>query len=111
MKTENCKFYANCQILKMTVLAVFLIFVLPNYLVAQGFKVSPVYEPENPAQLSHPDIDRWSYIPTGLLGSVGSTDIRYERNIVPMFSSKTTWNGTAWRGEKINIQLRIRLHN
>ncbi len=99
------------QILKFTsrgiIPLIFIIMVLfvTGQLCAQKFKVSPDYEPENPTQLSHPDMDRWSYIPTGLLGSVGSIDKRYERDVVPMFSSETSWNGTAWRGEKINIQL------
>ncbi|MBN2411671.1 DUF4091 domain-containing protein [candidate division KSB1 bacterium] len=105
METKKCISPDNRKNFIITILAVLLIFIIPYHLDAQQFKVSPVYEPDNPTQLSHPDMDRWSYIPSGLLGSVGSTDIRYERDIVPMFSSKTSWNGTAWRGEKINIQL------
>ncbi len=64
-----------------------------------------VYEPANPLPLFRPDVDRWDYLTAGLHGSVGSTDIRYDRDVVPMFDVKTSWSGTAWRGEKLNLQL------
>jgi len=85
----------------------FLLFILlvASETFPQKFPVCQQYEPANPAQLSHMDIDRWSYIPDGLHGSFGSIDIRYERDMVPMYHSKKTWNGAAWRGEKINLQM------
>jgi hypothetical protein len=72
---------------------------------AQDIRTAPVYEPENPTPLSHPDVDRWFYIPDGLQASFGSINQRYERDSVPMFGKQTVWSGTAWRGEKINLQL------
>jgi hypothetical protein len=72
---------------------------------SQEIKSAPVYEPDNPTPLNHPDIQRWFYIPPGLQGSFGSIDVRYDRDVVPMFTSTKTWNGSAWIGEKINIQL------
>ncbi len=42
---------------------------------------------------------------------MGSIDIRYQRDHVPMFSKQTTWSGTAWKGEKINLQIVIWSNN
>lgn len=72
---------------------------------AQVPPMKPKYEPDNPFNYKHMEIDRWSYIPSGLLGSVGSIDERYSRNDIPMFSSVYSWSGSAWQGERVNIQL------
>lgn len=72
---------------------------------AQDHPSMPIYEPDNPRPLVQPDLDRWNYTPAGLHGSVGSTDVRYDRDVVPMFDVKTSWSATAWRGEKLNLQL------
>jgi hypothetical protein len=87
----------------------FLVFVylsfLPSGTIAQEIKAAPLYEPENPATLSHPDIDRWNYVPDDLQVSVGNIDERYNRNTVPMYGTVDTWSGSAWQGEKINCQI------
>ena len=77
----------------------------PPAIIAQEINAAPRYEPQNPARLSHPDTDRWSYLADGLQVSFGSVDQRYDRDLVPMFEQTDRWEGTAWRGEKINMQL------
>ena len=72
---------------------------------AQDLRSAPIYEPDNPAPLSHPDIDRWSYFPEGLHGAVGSIDKRYDRDRVPMFNGSKSWSGVCWRGETIALQV------
>ena len=95
--------FTNSNISYLT-LMVLLVFFLQTNMLAQDLKAAPLYEPVNPSILSHPDIDRWSYIPEELQVSFGSIDERYDRNRVPFFRSTPVWKGTAWRGEKINIQ-------
>jgi len=46
----------------------------------------------------------WSKIEDGLHGSLGSVYTRYKRNAIPVTDGKKTWNGTAWRGERVNAQ-------
>ena len=52
------------------VLIVLLVFSLPSGTMAQEIKAAPLYEPENPRTHSHPDMDRWSYLPNELQASV-----------------------------------------
>jgi hypothetical protein len=82
-----------------------LVLFLPITTPAQEIKAAPRYEPENPTTLSHPDMDRWSYLPNKLQVSVGSIDIRYDRDYVPMFDTVPVWKGSAWKGERINLQI------
>jgi hypothetical protein len=82
-----------------------LVLFLPINIPAQEIKAGPTYEPENPATLSHPDVDRWSYFPNELQVSVGSVDERYNRDRVPFFKTENNWKGTAWRGERIHFQI------
>ncbi len=56
---------------------IFIIFVLLFFLqksFAQIPPTKPKYEPDNPFNYKHMDLDRWLYIPSGLLGSVGSME-------------------------------------
>ena len=88
--------YINSHISYLT-LMIILIFFLPTGTLAQEIKAAPLYEPENPAMMSHPDMDRWSYVPDELQVSVGSIDERYGRHQVPIFSTTHIWKGSAWR--------------
>lgn len=90
--------------LKCVFISVILLFFLQRSF-AQVPPTKPKYEPDNPFNYKHMEIDRWSYIPSGLQGSIGSVDVRYTKNDVPMFSSVYSWSGPAWQGERINIQL------
>ncbi len=96
---------------RITAILIFISFVRLSFVFAQPIPSHRSYEPENPTPLSHPDIDRWSYLPDGLHASMGSIDVRYQRDYVPMFSKQTTWSGTAWKGEKINLQIVIWSNN
>lgn len=87
-------------------LALFLV-IAASTAAAQDNPFIAVYEPANPVPLFRPDIDRWNYLPAGLHGSVGSTDVRYDRDVVPMFDVNTSWSGTAWRGERLSLQLAL----
>jgi len=71
----------------------------------QEIMAAPIYEPESPAILSHPDMDRWKYVPPELQVSVGSIDVRYQRDVVPMYSTVPKWTAVVWRGERISLQM------
>lgn len=71
----------------------------------QRLAASAAYEPDNPTPLTQPDMDRWRYIDSGLHASFGSIDMRYDRDRIPLFVAETSWSGSAWRGEKLNLQL------
>jgi hypothetical protein len=47
----------------------------------------------------------WAAQPPGLHGAVGSTDVRYPRDQVPLLDGAMQWSATAWRGERVNAQL------
>ncbi len=72
---------------------------------AQKLPVYPPFEPDDPTPLRHSVLDKWSYLSQGLDGSFGSIDVRYERDVVPRLENTRTWSGTAWRGEKVNLQI------
>jgi len=99
---NNCILNRHFHIFVMFIMTVIAV---TSNAVAQTLGASPIYEPQNPSPLSHPDIDRWSYVSEGLHGSVGSLNVRYQRDLVPMFNPTNTWSGTAWKGEKMNLQL------
>src|SRR4030042_1310139 len=89
----------------LLLLCFILLLSLPDASFAQTARSSPPYEPENPFPLLQPDIDRWNYLAPGLHGSYGSIDMRYERDIVPLFTEQRSWSACAWRGEKVDLQL------
>ena len=97
------------SISELIMVFIFLVFVyiliFPSGMLAQKIKSAPLYEPENPATLGHIEIDRWSYLSDELQASVGSIDERYNRDKIPLLSTTHTWKGTAWKGEKINLQI------
>jgi hypothetical protein len=99
-KNIPIKFHIFCL-----VFIVLLFFFLPTNTMAQKTKAAPLYEPKNPATLGHIEIDRWSYLSDELQASVGSIDERYNRDKIPLLSAIHTWKGTAWKGEKINLQI------
>jgi hypothetical protein len=47
----------------------------------------------------------WKTVEPGLQASIGSIDKHYFKSAVPQLAENDTWNGTAWRGEKISAQL------
>ena len=59
-------------------------------------------------EAADPSLDakaRWSEIKPGLHASIGSIDERYPKSSVPDLEFIQTWEGTAWRGERISAQL------
>src|SRR4030042_95759 len=89
----------------LLLLCFILLLSLPDASFAQTARSSPPDYPENPFPLLQPDIDRWNYLAPGLHGSYGSIDMRYERDIVPLFTEQRSWSACAWRGEKVDLQL------
>ncbi len=60
---------------------------------------------EKPQDPSPSKDEKWSTISKGLQASVTSTSIRFVKNEIPKKKQKTTWNGDAWKGERISAQL------
>lgn len=46
----------------------------------------------------------WEAVPEGLNASIGNIDTRYQKRSVPKFQIKKSWEGTAWKGERANVQ-------
>jgi hypothetical protein len=46
----------------------------------------------------------WETMTPALHGALGSVDVRYDRQMPPENFSARQWQGTAWRGERVNIQ-------
>jgi len=50
-------------------------------------------------------MEAWKGVESGLNAAFGSIDERYDYHIPPQPDSVEIWEGIAWRGERINIQL------
>lgn len=59
-------------------------------------------EPEDPDGVPE---GAWNGIDPGLHAGIGSIDIRYRRSVPPEYVISREWEGTGWRGERINLQL------
>lgn len=49
----------------------------------------------------------WAEVDQGMHAAVGSIDERYEYHYPPSSGGNDSWSGSAWRGERINIQLKL----
>jgi hypothetical protein len=105
MRDFRYKNVSNQSYIFHLALIALLVLFLPINTPAQKIRATSLYEPDIPATLSHVDIDRWSYLPNELQISVGSVDERYKRDCVPLQSTTHMWEGTAWKGERINLQI------
>ncbi len=47
----------------------------------------------------------WSKAPAGLNISFANSNVRFAKELPPTISIQTTWNTSAWKGEKIHTQL------
>ena len=63
------------------------------------------YEPVSPLSLTPMEQESWTQVPDGLNGAIGSVDVRYRRDTVPILEGKTAWHARAWRGERVNLQI------
>jgi hypothetical protein len=61
-------------------------------------------EPPDPNPVSP---DSWALTDPGVHIAFGSIDNRYDYHYPPPTRGRLTWNGSAWRGERINIQMKI----
>lgn len=61
-------------------------------------------EPSDPNPVQPAD---WQKIEPGLHAMVGSIDERYEYHSPPSSKGSSSWSGSAWKGERINIQLKL----
>jgi len=61
-------------------------------------------EMPNPAKTN---TEEWSKISKPVNVSFASDNERYAKEKVPFSSEKTTWYGTAWRGEKVHAQILV----
>lgn len=84
----------------LLIFSILLIFACQNqksFIVAQTYQ-----EPQDPTPSQN---ENWSAVSRGLHASVVSTDIRFVRSEVPKVVQQNTWSGTAWKGERISLQL------
>ncbi|MCK0123792.1 DUF4091 domain-containing protein [Gelidibacter sp. F2691] len=69
----------------------------------KDFTIAQTYqEPEDPSPATN---QKWSAVPEGLQASVTSTNIRFVKSEIPKIEPQSTWNGTAWKGERSSAQL------
>jgi hypothetical protein len=61
-------------------------------------------EPSDPDPAPHA---AWQAVEPGLHAAFGSIDQRYAHRQPPPGPGGDTWRGTAWRGERVNIQLML----
>ncbi len=61
-------------------------------------------EPEDPNPVP---LALWEETDPGMQVAFGSTDQRYEYHYPPHTVGKDSWTGSAWRGEILNIQLKL----
>jgi hypothetical protein len=83
---------------------VFILLLLPS---CNQKKLSPnqfetYTEAKDPIPDPHAD---WEAVEPGLHASVGSIDVRYLKSAVPGLPPSVEWQGTAWKGEKISVQI------
>lgn len=71
---------------------------------AQQAEKSPLQEYEELTDTKPIDNAAWEKQKKAVQASWGSTDIRYSKTNVPQLKSSSTWNATAWKGERINGQ-------
>ncbi|NGY37761.1 DUF4091 domain-containing protein [Flavobacterium sp. XN-5] len=82
------------------VFSIFLIFACQNQ---KNFIVEQTYqEPQDPTPSQS---ENWSADSRGLQASITTTDIRFVRSEVPKVEQQNSWTGTAWKGERISLQL------
>jgi hypothetical protein len=62
---------------------------------------NPVFEPESPVKTPPA---AWEHVTPGLHGAVGSIDVRYSSQLPPDVEGESAWSGSAWRGERVNVQ-------
>ncbi|QTD38087.1 DUF4091 domain-containing protein [Polaribacter batillariae] len=86
------------------VLAVFLFLIgITSCQKEKEIVVSKTYkEAQDPSPVSSED---WSSVSKGLQASIASTDIRFVKSVIPKIKTQTSWNGTAWKGERTSVQL------
>jgi hypothetical protein len=61
-------------------------------------------EPENPNPVSD---TVWEKVEEGFHAAFGSIDKRYKHHLPPSHEPAETWNGSAWKGERKNVQLML----
>ncbi len=69
----------------------------------QNIVVAKTYqEPQDPNPTKNED---WLLVSKALQASIASTNIRFLRSEVPKITPQNSWSGTAWKGERISLQL------
>jgi hypothetical protein len=61
-------------------------------------------EPENPNPVSD---TVWEKVEEDFHAAFGSIDKRYKHHLPPSHEPAETWNGSAWKGERKNVQLML----
>lgn len=89
--------------LTLKILFVFWVLLICNCKNQTEFTIAPTYnEPQDPSPSKNQD---WSVVPKGLQASIASTNNRFVRSEIPKTEQQTTWQGSAWKGERISAQL------
>ncbi len=62
------------------------------------------YEPVDPNPVP---VALWEPVSSGLHAAVGSIDLRYEHHQPPPTVGERSWEGSAWRGERVQLQVKL----
>lgn len=96
-----------CQVI-LSLTICFLIFSCSNSKKESSVEVDHKYVYTNYQEPGDPNpikTEFWIAVPPTLQASFGSTDERYQRSVPPTLEKKSQWNGTAWKGERVNAQI------
>lgn len=75
--------------------------VINSCIIATPKEYKTYSEPKEPKPV---ELALWNSVPEGIQATVGSIDERYEKRAVPETDINYNWEGTAWKGEKVNAQ-------
>jgi hypothetical protein len=94
---------------KLKITIIIIVCYISNAIVAQDVSFSMpgkdiYYELANPAKT---DIIAWSKLANDVNVSFADDNIRYPKEKVPALLQESTWNITAWKGEKVHKQLLV----
>jgi len=68
-------------------------------------KIEVAHTYEEPIDPSPDTTSDWQNISEGLQASMTSTNMRFVRSKIPNIVKNNTWEGTAWKGERLSAQM------
>lgn len=97
--------FNNFKILKKLLSLLLFLFTIVFHISCESIPEGTGFdEPEDPNPVPESE---WAETETGFHVAYGSIDERYEYSTPPLSAGTQTWNGNAWRGERVNLQMTL----